>query len=75
MAQRHRRWGKFFLFRSGRDGDVRDDGGGGQPRLPHRDDLVIPSGIEDAAVNEGTELMSSLVIEFVPVTEDATSTM
>ena len=27
----------------------------------------IPGGIEDAAANEGTELMSSLIIEFVPV--------
>jgi hypothetical protein len=35
----------------------------------------IPGGIEDAALNEGTELMSSLVIEFVPVGGDATPTM
>ena len=32
----------------------------------------IPGGIEDAALNEGTTLMSSLVIEFVPVSGDAT---
>ena len=32
----------------------------------------IPGGIEDAAANEGTELMSSLVIEFVPVETGAT---
>lgn len=35
----------------------------------------IPGGIEDAAANEGTELMSSLIIEFVPVGGDATPTM
>jgi hypothetical protein len=35
----------------------------------------IPGGIEDAALNEGTELMSSLIIEFVPVGGDATPTM
>lgn len=34
----------------------------------------IPAGIEDAAANEGTELMSSLIIEFVPVAGDATPT-
>jgi len=34
----------------------------------------IPGGIEDAAANEGTELMSSLLIEFVPVEQDATPT-
>jgi hypothetical protein len=34
-----------------------------------------PGGIEDAALNEGTELMSSLVIEFVPVGGDGTPTM
>ena len=31
----------------------------------------IPGGIEDAADNEGTELMSSLIIEFVPVEANA----
>jgi hypothetical protein len=34
----------------------------------------IPGGIEDAAANEGTELMSSLIIEFVPVEQSATPT-
>ena len=34
----------------------------------------IPGGIEDAAANEGAELMSSLVIEFVPVAQPATPT-
>lgn len=34
----------------------------------------IPGGIEDAAANEGTELMSSLIIEFVPVAQSATPT-
>lgn len=34
----------------------------------------IPGGIEDAALNEGTGLMSSLIIEFVPVDEDSTPT-
>jgi hypothetical protein len=36
--------------------------------------MPSPAGIEDAAVNEGSELMSALVIEFVPVTDDATPT-
>jgi hypothetical protein len=34
----------------------------------------IRGGIEDAAINEGTELMSSLIIEFVPVEQTATPT-
>lgn len=34
----------------------------------------IPGGIEDAALNEGTELMSSLIIEFVPIAESGTPT-
>jgi hypothetical protein len=34
----------------------------------------IPGGIEDSAANEGVELMSSLVIEFVPVETGATPT-
>jgi hypothetical protein len=35
----------------------------------------VPGGIPDGAGNEGTELMSSLVIEFVPVEQTATPTM
>jgi hypothetical protein len=35
----------------------------------------IPGEIEDAAANEGTELMSSLLIEFVPVAGEATPTI
>jgi hypothetical protein len=34
----------------------------------------IPGGVEDAALNEGTTLMSSLIIEFAPVEQDATPT-
>jgi hypothetical protein len=34
----------------------------------------IPGGIEDAALNEGSTLMSSLIIEFVPVEQTATPT-
>ncbi len=34
----------------------------------------IPGGIEDAAVNEGTTLMSSLIIAFIPAEGDATPT-
>jgi hypothetical protein len=34
----------------------------------------VPAGIEDAAVNQGNELMSALVIEFVPVEQTATPT-
>src|SRR5215213_1669325 len=61
--------------RSRRGGDVRDNRGGGKPRLPCRDDLVYPGGIEDAAINECNTLMSSLIIEFVPVEQTATPTM
>jgi hypothetical protein len=32
----------------------------------------IPAGIPDGAGNEETELMSSLIIEFVPVQQPAT---
>ena len=35
----------------------------------------VPGGIPDGAGNEATELMSSLVIEFVPVEQTATPTM
>ncbi len=34
----------------------------------------VPGGIPDGAGNEGTELMSSLVIEFVPVADRGTPT-
>jgi quercetin dioxygenase-like cupin family protein len=34
----------------------------------------VPAGIADAAVNEGSELMSALFMEFVPVEETATPT-
>jgi len=34
----------------------------------------IPGGIEDAAANDGTVLMSSLIVEFVPVEPTATTT-
>ena len=34
----------------------------------------VPAGIEDAALNEGSELMSALVLQFAPVTDDATPT-
>ncbi len=34
----------------------------------------VPAGIEDAAVNEGSELMSALVLEFAPVEDTATPT-
>ena len=32
----------------------------------------IPGGIEDAALNEGNTLMSSLIIEFVPIADSGT---
>jgi hypothetical protein len=35
----------------------------------------IPANVPDGAGNEGSELMSSIIIEFVPVGEDATPTM
>jgi quercetin dioxygenase-like cupin family protein len=34
----------------------------------------VPAGVEDAAVNEGSELMSALVIELAPVGEGAAPT-
>ena len=34
----------------------------------------VPAGIEDAAINEGSELMSVLVLEFAPVEDTATPT-
>jgi quercetin dioxygenase-like cupin family protein len=34
----------------------------------------VPAGIEDAAINEGSELMSALVLEFAPVEDTATPT-
>jgi len=34
----------------------------------------VPAGIEDAAINEGDELMSALVIEFAPVGEGTAPT-
>jgi quercetin dioxygenase-like cupin family protein len=34
----------------------------------------VPAGIEDAAINEGSELMSALVLEFAPVEQTATPT-
>ena len=35
----------------------------------------IPANVPDGAGNEGSELMSSIIIEFMPVGEDATPTM
>ena len=42
--------------------------------IPTGTTQYIPAGIADGAGNEGTELMSSIVIEFVPVETDATPT-
>ncbi len=50
------------------DGSILDESTGeGVQRVPTGTTQYIPAGVPDGAGNEGTELMSSLVIEFVPV--------
>jgi quercetin dioxygenase-like cupin family protein len=59
----------------GADGTVLDTSNGKDPHLcPTGTTWYIPAGIPDGADNLGTELMSSIVIEFVPVGADAAAT-
>jgi hypothetical protein len=44
-------------------------------RCPAGTTWYIPAGVADGADNEGTELMSSLVIEFVPIAPEATASV
>lgn len=57
------------------DGAILDETTGeGVQHIPTGTTQYIPAGVPDGAGNEGSELMSSLVIEFVPVETDAAST-
>jgi hypothetical protein len=60
----------------GADGTVMYEttGGAASHVCPAGTTWYLPGGIEDAAANEGTQLMSSLIIEFVPVEQTATPT-
>jgi hypothetical protein len=60
----------------GADGTVLDKTTGeGVQHIPTGTTQYIPAGVPDGAGNEkGTELMSSLIIEFVPVEQTATPT-
>ena len=54
------------------DGTILDETtGDGVQHIPTGTTQYIPAGVPDGAGNEGRELMSSLVIEFVPVEADA----
>ena len=57
------------------DGTVLDKTTGeGVQLIPTGTTQYIPAGVPDGAGNEGTELMSSFIIEFVPVEQTATPT-
>jgi hypothetical protein len=59
----------------GADGAVLGTSNGNDPHpCPTGTTWYIPAGIPDGADNRGGELMSSLVIEFVPVRAEATPT-
>ncbi len=60
----------------GRDGEVmyKTTGEAESHTCPTGTTWYIPGGVEDAAINEGNTLMSSLIIEFVPVEQTATPT-
>ena len=59
----------------GPDGTVLDKTtGDGVQHIPTGTTQYIPAGVPDGAGNEGTELMSSFIIEFVPVEQGATPT-
>jgi hypothetical protein len=59
----------------GPDGTVLDKTTGeGVQHIPTGTTQYIPAGVPDGAGNEGTELMSSFIIEFVPVEQPATPT-
>jgi hypothetical protein len=55
------------------DGAILDETtGDGVQHIPARTTQYIPAGVPDGAGNEGSELMSSIVIEFVPVADGGT---
>jgi hypothetical protein len=57
----------------GPDGAILDETTGeGVQHIPTGTTQYIPANVPDGAGNEGTELMSSIVIEFVPVETGAT---
>ena len=57
------------------DGTVLDETTGeGVQHIPTGTTQYIPAGVPDGAGNEGTELMSSFIIEFVSVEQPATPT-
>ena len=57
----------------GADGAILDETTGeGVQHIPTGTTQYIPASVPDGAGNEGTELMSSIVIEFVPVETGAT---
>jgi hypothetical protein len=57
----------------GPDGAILDETTGeGVQHIPTGTTQYIPASVPDGAGNEGTELMSSIVIEFVPVESGAT---
>jgi hypothetical protein len=59
----------------GADGSVLGTSNGEDPHLcPAGTTWYIPAGIADGADNEDAELMSSIIIEFVPVEAEATPT-
>ena len=56
------------------DGTILDETtGDGVQHIPTGTTQYIPAGVPDGAGNEGTELMSSFIIEFVPVEADAST--
>ena len=55
-----------------RRGDPGRGDGEGVQHIPTGTTQYIPASVPDGAGNEGTELMSSIVIEFVPVETGAT---
>lgn len=57
------------------DGTILDESTGeGVQHIPTGTTQYIPAGVPDGAGNEGTELMSSFIIELVPVEQTATPT-
>jgi hypothetical protein len=59
----------------GADGTILDKTTGeGVQHIPTGTTQYIPAGVPDGAGNEGAELMSSFIIEFVPLEQPATPT-
>jgi hypothetical protein len=57
----------------GPDGAILDEATGeGVQHIPTGTTQYIPASVPDGAGNKGTELMSSILIEFVPVETGAT---